>query len=390
MSPLISARRAAEDFARVVDGTRTDETGRFVDLAATVDLLRAQETPEARAEFVADLRSRLMVAAETLLSPAAAPVETKRPSETNVVTLSPAVRRHNRRVAVAAAAFVVVGGTAGVAAAAENALPGDALYPIKRGLESAQVSFKTSDAAKGHDLIKQAGTRLDEIDGLMGSGDSSARIAHTLSSFEHSATSGADLLFVSYQRDGDVEDLTALRGAFTDQIAQLKQLAAQAPASARPDFASALALLADLDQQARVLCGNCGPDAGPADFTDLRSAPALSSLLTQPVAAAAADVAKSQAEALAQKAGQIAKNTKPNPTTPAPGQTARDNNGLPGVDVPSLPSTTGGLTTTVNTVTGGVKDLLDGVGSSTGGVLTPVTDTVDQTLDTLTGLLLGK
>jgi hypothetical protein len=389
MSPLISARRAAEDFARVVDGTRTDEAGQFVDLTATVDLLRAQEIPEARAEFVADLRSRLMVAAETLLSPTAAPAQTERPSETNVVTLSPTARRHNRRLAVAAAAFVVVGGTAGVAAAAENALPGDALYPIKRGLESAQVSFKTSDAAKGQDLIKQAGTRLDEIDGLMGSGDSSTRIAHTLSSYEHSATSGADLLFVSYQRDGDVGDLSALRGAFTDQMAQLKQLAAQAPASAQPDFASALALLADLDQQARVLCGNCGPDSGPVDFTDLTSAPALTSLLTQPVAAAAADAAKSQAEALANKANEIAKNTKPSPTTTQTPST-RDEGGLPGVDVPSVPSATGGLSTTVNTVTGGVKDLLDGVGSSTGGVLTPVTDTVDQTIDTLTNLLLGK
>jgi hypothetical protein len=388
MSPLISARRAAEDFARVVDGTLSDDTQRFVDLTATVDLLRAQETPVARQEFVADLRSRLLVAAETLLSPTAAPVETTRPRQTNVVTLSPATRRHNRRLAVAAAAFVVVGGTAGVAAAAENALPGDPLYPIKRGIESAQVSFKTSDAAKGHDLIKQAGTRLDEIDGLMGSGNSSDQIAHTLSSFEHSATSGADLLFVSYQRDGDVGDLTALRGAFSEQLAQLKQLAAEAPASAQADFASAAALLADLDQQARVLCGNCGPDDGTADFTDLTSAPALSSLLTQPAAAAAADAAKSQAEALAHKADEIAKNTKPaQPQTQTP--STRDG-GQPGVDVPSLPSPTGGLTTTVNTVTGGVKDLLDGVSSSTGGVLTPVTDTVDQTLDTLTGLLLGK
>jgi hypothetical protein len=388
MSPLISARRAAEDFARVVDGTLADDRERYIDLTATVDLLRAQETPVAREEFVADLRSRLMVAAEALLSPAAAPVRTPQPATTKVVTLSPASRRHNRRVAVAAAAFIVVGGTAGVAAAAENALPGDPLYPIKRGIESAQVSFKTSDSAKGHDLIGQASTRLDEIHGLMGAGDSSSQITRTLSSFEHSATSGADLLFVSYQRDGDVEDLASLRGTFSEQLAQLKQLAAQAPASAQPDFAAATALLADLDQQARVLCGNCGPDDGVADFTDLTSAPALTSLLTQPAAAAAAAAQQSQTQELANKAGEIADSTPKTPTS-TQGASTRDGS-LPTVQVPPLPTSDGSLKTTVGTVTGGVKDLLDGVSSSTGGVLTPVTDAVDQTLDSLTGLLLGQ
>jgi hypothetical protein len=388
MSPLISARRAAEDFARVVDGTQIDDAERFVDLTATVDLLRAQEIPVARTEFVADLRSRLMVAAETLLSPTAAPAGATQPRPSNVITLSPAARRHNRRLTVAAAAFVVVGGTAGVAAAAEHALPGDPLYPIKRGIESAQVSFKTSDSAKGHDLISQASTRLDEIDGLMGADNSSAQITRTLSSFEHSATSGADLLFVSYQRDGDVEDLAALRGTFSDQLAQLKELAAQAPASAQPEFDAATALLADLDQQARVLCGNCGPDTGVADFTNLTSAPALSSLLTQPAAAAAAEAEKSQTEALADKADDIAKSTPTQTPTQAPDSSTRG--GLPPVQTPSLPTSDGSLKTTVGTVTGGVKDLLDGVSSSTGGVLTPVTDTVDQTLDSLTGLLLGQ
>jgi len=43
----------------------------------------------------------------------------------------------------------------------------------------------------------------------------------------------------------------------------------------------------------------------------------------------------------------------------------------------------------VKTVTGGVQGLLDSVGTSSGGTLAPVTDTVNDTVDTLTGLLLG-
>jgi len=377
MSPMISARREAEEFARVVDGIQVDESERFRDLTATVGQLRAQGIPEARAEFVADLRTQLMTAADTILIPS-------EPRASNVVTLSPTTRRHNRRLAIAAAAFVVVGGTAGVAAAAENALPGDPLYPIKRAIESAQVSLNSSDAAKGHDLINQAGTRLDEIDGLMGNDNSDSQVTHTLASFKRSAARGADLLFVSYQRDGNIDDLAELRGALSEQSAKLATLSAQAPASEQPDFASASALLADLDQQARVLCGNCGPDSGSADFSDLSSAPALGSLLTEPAAAAAEDARLEQAEALAHEAGEIAEHTPQNPT--GTGGTNTVGSGLPGVAVPTVPSQDGPVTT----LTSGVETLLGDVSASTGGVLTPVTEALNGTLDSLTDTLLGQ
>ncbi|MBW8750184.1 MAG: hypothetical protein JF565_02020 [Propionibacteriales bacterium] len=384
MTPLISARRA-EEFARVVDGSDADVADRYADLTACVDLLRTQETPAARTEFVADLRTRLMAAADTLLVPSRAPQS--RPA--TVVTLSPGVRRHNRRLAAAAAAFVVIGGTAGVAAAAENSLPGDPLYPIKRGIESAQVSLNSSDAAKGHDLIGQASTRLHEIDSLMNHGESTSRITQTLSSFQRSATNGADLLFLAYQRGGDPSDLAALRSTFEQQTAQLDALAEQAPPTAQPDFAAAKALIADLDQQARVLCGNCGPSDGSSDFVDLSSAPALESLLTAPAAAAAAQDLSDQAQALADKADQVAKGLPQAPVTQAPDASTRNTTPLPGVQVPSLPGQTTALKSTVTNVTGGVEGLLDTVGTSSGGTLSPLTDTVKGTLDQLTGLLLG-
>lgn len=376
MTPLISVRRAAEDFARVVDGSQADVADRYADLTACVDLLRAQDTPAARPEFVADLRMQLMAAADTLLVPVEKTATVAAP-----VVLRP--RRRERRLAVAAAAFVIVGGSAGVAAAAESALPGDPLYPIKRGIESAQVSLNSSDAAKGRDLITQASTRLDEIDGLMSDGDATTRITHTLSSFKRSATNGADLLFVAYQRDGNIDDLAQLRGTFSEQQAQLTKLASQAPPTAQPDFSAALALLADLDQQARVLCGNCGPGSS-GDFADLSSGPVLENLIQQPAQAAAADALKSQTEALAHKAGEIAKTT-PKPTPPVDGTSTRGGV-LPGVSVPGTTQTTD-LGGTVKTVTGGVQGLLDEVGTSTG--LTPLTDAVNDTVDALTGLLLG-
>lgn len=382
MTPLIPARRAAEEFARVVDGSQVDVADRYSDLTACVEMLRIQETPAPRAEFVADLRTRLMAAADTLLVPADAPAQ---PRLAPVITLPDTRRRRHRHLGAAAAAIVFVGGTAGVAAAAEGSLPGDPLYPIKRSIESAMVSLNSNDAAKGRDLIAQASTRLDEIDAMLGNGASTSQVKHTLASFERSASSGADLLFVSFQRDGNVEDLASLRSTFGDQSARITDLARQAPAPAQPAFADASALLSDLDQQARVLCGDCGPDSG-VGFTDLTSAPALSSLLTQPAAAAAAEELASRNKALADKAAGIAEET---PQAPLPTDTTdpgtRD--GLPGVEVPSLPTDTDALGSTVKSVTGGVQGLLDEVDSTTGGVLTPLTDTLDSTLDAVTGLL---
>jgi hypothetical protein len=388
MTPLISARRA-EEFARVVDGSGADVADRYADLTACVDLLRTQETPAARPEFVADLRTRLMAAADTVLTP----VREAQARPANVVTLSPGARRHHRRLAAAAAAFVVIGGTAGVAAAAENSLPGDPLYPLKRGIESAQVSLNSSDAAKGHDLIGQASTRLHEVDSLMSHGESTSRITQTLASFQRSATSGADLLFLAYQRDSDPADLAALRGTFEQQTARLDDLAKLAPPTAQPDFAAAKALIADLDQQARVLCGNCGPSNGSSDFVDLSSAPALESLLTAPAAAAAAQDLSDQAQQLANKADEVAKGLPqaPPPTQAPAGSTTRSSTTpLPGgVQVPSLTGPNAPLKSTVTNVTGGVEGLLDTVGTSSGGTLSPLTDSVNGTLDTLTNLLLG-
>jgi hypothetical protein len=373
MTSLISARRAAEDFARVVDGSQQDVADRYADLTATVDLLRRQDIPAARPEFVADLRAQLMTAADTLLVPV------EEPTGRDTGTVVP-LRRHQRRLAAAAAAFVVVGGTAGVAAAAEGSLPGDPLYPIKRGIESAQVSLNTSDVARGQDLIAQANTRLDEIEGLVGQGDRTAQISDTLGAFQRSVAGGSDLLFVAYQRDPGSSDLGRLRETFSQQHERLTQLAGQAPATTQPDFRSATDLLAGLEQQARVLCSNCGPDGG----LSFASSPALEQLINQPADAAVAQRQDELTKSLAQKATEIASQTPKSGTSGTSGATAGTGQVLPpGVNVATAPSSSGSLSGTVSTVTDTVTGLVDSVGTATG--LTTVTDTVTGTVDTVTG-----
>ena len=79
MTPLFAARRAAEEFAQLVDapvdrsatrtGTHGHRAGPHADLLPTVTTLREQTSVTPRAEFVAELRARLMVAADTALAP---------------------------------------------------------------------------------------------------------------------------------------------------------------------------------------------------------------------------------------------------------------------------------------------------------------------------------
>jgi hypothetical protein len=376
MTPLSPARRAADEFASVVDGTRVDVADRYADLVDVVGALRTQEAPAPRPDFVANLRERLMDAADTLLIPV------ERTAPANVVAFPDVARRRQRRLNVAAAALVIVGGTAGVAAAAESSLPGDPLYPIKRGIESARVNFNSSESGKGQDLLRQASTRLDEVDGLLGSDSSADRITDTLGSFQDSAIDGADLIFVAYQRSNDPDDITRLRAVLASQLNLLDDLAGRAPEGTDSAFDQARALIADLDQQARVLCGQCGSGA-TAGLLPTASAP-LVTLLTAPAEQVRAAAEAEKNAELAGAAGDVADDTPAKSPDADPTQT-------PGTS-PSPSPTKGGLPVLPGVGDDPVTDALTDVASDVGELLEQLTQPLNDTLGGLgSGLTsLGK
>ena len=70
MTGLFSARRSAEEFDATISRPLTEQDAeRFADLLSVVRDLRAIPAPEPRAEFVSDLRERLMAEADTALLP---------------------------------------------------------------------------------------------------------------------------------------------------------------------------------------------------------------------------------------------------------------------------------------------------------------------------------
>ncbi|MFF7752703.1 DUF5667 domain-containing protein [Streptomyces sp. NPDC007971] len=118
-------------------------------------------------------------------------------------------------VSVAAGAF------GGVAAASSDALPGDSLYGLKRGIEDFRLNYLSDgDDQRGQTYLDQASTRLSEARRLMERGrsgqldhESIGEIRRTLSGMQHDVTEGHRLLHAAYERDpgslGPIQALSA-------------------------------------------------------------------------------------------------------------------------------------------------------------------------------------
>lgn len=405
MTPLFPGQRAAEEFDQVLEGTATAAVSEhYAELLDTVVVLRAQSQVVPRADFVGDLRSRLMTAAETELVAAPAVVRRREPTRTRRT-------RRNRRLGTVAAALVIVGGSAGMAAAASGSLPGEALYPIKRGVEQAGTAVRFGDADEGNALLDQASTRLDEVRSLQAQGSpDDALVAQTIDAFRSDATSGSGRLFAAYGNSGDTGDIESVR-TFTSQ--QMDRIAALSGTSRQTDalLVDAADTLADIDNQARDLCADCSPEAAvlpPAALSAGAGAATVDNLLSRPVVQAGVDIADFDAERLAaidrlkkaaeRSAGEI-------PTAQGVAEIARLEEAakdppLSTGDTPVVKTLTkdGKLAPVVVSTGAAVKDLVTGVtgtvnsvtGTITQGktpldpVIEDLTDTVD---DTVNGIL---
>ncbi len=73
------------------------------------------------------------------------------------------------RQAVAAVAIASVVAGVGAAAASTRALPGDALYGLKRQIENVQLDLARGDLGHGRELLQQADARLSEAEALTAS-----------------------------------------------------------------------------------------------------------------------------------------------------------------------------------------------------------------------------
>lgn len=255
MTPAFTARKRAEEFSSLVEGSSTSELTRerYVDVLELVEAMRHATPVEPRPAFVADLRERLMLAADAALAPATDAELKAR------LTVAPRRTPRERRIAVALGGFAIVGATTSMAVAAQTALPGDTLYPLKRALENAHAGVQVDEGDKGETLLANASGRLDEVDELSRQGDDldPTAIAETLQAFTDQATAASDLLISSYQTTGQEGSIADLREFAATSIEALEQLEGVVPDEARAALIAAVQVLSQIDEQAHYACPTC-------------------------------------------------------------------------------------------------------------------------------------
>ncbi|MFG1916293.1 DUF5667 domain-containing protein [Micromonospora sp. NPDC048898] len=174
---ILFSRRRAERFAQLLDeanGARRHHVRSRMDaqlapvVAVGQGLSTDPPTVEVNQDFRTGLRAMLLATAEREglgTTPAATePATTARGWLLPTVTARRARARGAILIGIAAGAIAV----SGISTASENAVPGDALYGMKRSTERAQLALASSDISRGQLFLDFARTRLGEAAELRG------------------------------------------------------------------------------------------------------------------------------------------------------------------------------------------------------------------------------
>lgn len=421
----LGANADGELLQRALDGERVTEPG-ILELVAVLHAVQAvdQAGLAPRAEFVSDLRARLLADGGTAVlpvtpvpppgdadgadaSPSTGPISrstdtTNGPADTTpepttdpapdptpgttpgatkpderldrggiggeggTVSVLRVAARPLKFLAAAAASILLVGGALGVAS--RTSLPGDALYGVKQLLDRAAVQLAGSRLDEGLTYLAQAQEHIQDARDLLDRGDPSTHDLDTSYDAASDATRRAQTILMDvYTSEKRTEALTELADFYTRAIPQVEAMRPRVPAESLPAWQRLRDLLGTGQVATlRVLatCTDCGDRA-------LQARQVLSTV--------------AGARPTAPGGSTTAPGTRPptgtprpsgsGPGLPLPSVTVPDAE-LPGVSVPgaSLPrvTATGGVT-----LPGGTVDLpsvgitSSSVGAGGGGVTLP-------------------
>ena len=420
MTAHFSARRRADEFEALLSrDPATTSSGRdaerYADLLEVVSDLRSVPPVAARPEFVASLRDRLMAEADTVL--------VRQPPAPSRLAMPASSRTRQRRIGALLGGVALVGSAATMAVAAQTALPGESLYGVKRGIESAQVRLATDDADRGRTLLAQAETRLTELEELAaGDAGRDQLVPDTLDTFTRQSSDGVRSLLASYEATGNESDAQVARDFTATSMGRLERLQGELPESARDDLLAAGRTLADLDLEVSNACRSCTGGITTTPEFLLTSAPVadlLSGLDNDQLTLEGAPISGQDLTGIevpeALDPQQVVPTAQPSTTLgPGPGSLVPDPTGTaPAQPDPTRPvkditknltdtvtdttdpvtDTTGTLTSQLDDATGGaLGGLTSGADDATGGLIGEVTGTLDGvtggTLDNATGGLL--
>jgi hypothetical protein len=341
-------RNSAEQFDDLLEGRIDDAPEDLTQLLEFAERVWAVPAPEPRAEFTASLRERLMAEAPEAMADGA----TDR--RLTIAPVLPAGAAKRRRRLAAVVAVVSIGAAAtGTAFAAEDSLPGETLYPIKRLVESAQTTVALGDGSKGKAELSQATTRLHEAVSLAKAGQTK-RATQTLEDFVSQATKGADLL-TSAGKGESIHDFTTTSVTDLDLLSTLLPSTVIAPVV-----------------QAIVSIDNAVKQSLPGSGEGITSLPnTLVQMLASVVNPAAAGHASTLTPTPKATAGHGTKGPQAS-TSPGAGSGAGTGKPKSSTTPKTSPSTLGEVVGGVgdavgNGVVGGLGDALGSAGASVGG-----------------------
>lgn len=218
--------------AHAADRHAGKDQGRLLSLA---NVLRDVPRPTLDENRKVEQRAQLIAAMETALTDGTLRVPEQRDTEKTAgsgpgsaiggrrVTrgglrrFKPRSRWSRRLAAGGLSVGVAAGAFGGVAAASTNALPGDTLYGLKRGMEDMRLTMAGDESRRGEMYLDLASTRLQEARRLMErqkSGrldqESVGDVRKALSGMRQEASEGHRLLSTAYERDGSLGPMEAL------------------------------------------------------------------------------------------------------------------------------------------------------------------------------------
>jgi hypothetical protein len=301
------------------------------------------------------------------------------------------VGRPRAAVATGLASLLIASG--GVAVAAQEALPGDTLYGLKKATESVRVAVAGAPADVSRLELALAAERLQEVRSSNARGDVAAsHYVDTLREMDRLTVAGIDGLTTLSQETDDGE-LLLEAARFTDtQFAGLSEIFRDLPVTVRPNAEDSLALLRELREQ-RIdplleRCEECLDLLSPAGTT---TGVIIDPLVSDPLPAAPEPPPEAPSPPSPDAPAPRGPATDPSPPQPQPAPQPLPEVEVPDVQVPGSGGGGGGgdeprrvvprLPGPLDDVGGAVDDTLGPVLDDTGEAVDDLTGTVDDALD---------
>jgi hypothetical protein len=256
MNASLFDRARAERFAQLMDeangGRRHHARSRLDDelaeLVATSQQLQSMPiSAQAAPSFKRDLRAQLLATAvrEGIGSTAQPEVRPRRAfGRTHQEGFSPRPRARGAIVVGIAAGTLAL---SGVSMASGEAMPGDALYGMKRSTERAQLALASSDLTRGQLYLDFARTRLTEAHAVRS--DPNGFVA-ALRDMDSETQLGIRVLIGSAMAQHDTTALDTIDNFVSGQRLLVAQMLDMNPGAGREKVTESLALLTVVEQRA--------------------------------------------------------------------------------------------------------------------------------------------